>query len=158
MQVLKIILCCLRKCFCIKKKKQGDKLPAIFQLPTGAIKSRVNLPGFPWINQELSQGLTGQGEGIGRAPPPPRGLQHRSAARWGMPTERKQAITQITELSRLLPQAQKAQPCSHISRVPAYHAQSSISKEWTQWVVFYKVGFFFGPEWNVNVYSSFFLI
>lgn len=30
-----------------KKKAEGDKLLAISQLPTGAIKLRVNLSGFP---------------------------------------------------------------------------------------------------------------
>lgn len=42
------------------------------QLPTGAMKLRVNSPGFPWINQELSQGQAGEGEEIGRSQPFPR--------------------------------------------------------------------------------------
>lgn len=74
MWVLKIIFfCCLRKCFYIKKKK-SNILPAISQLPTGAIELRVNPWGLPWISQELSQGQASWERGRGRTEPDlPRG-------------------------------------------------------------------------------------
>lgn len=74
----------LRKYFYLKKQiNKGDP-----QLPTGAIQLRVNRPGFPWINQELSQGQAGEGEGIGRTQPPPGGSQHNRAAHCGVSTEK----------------------------------------------------------------------
>lgn len=143
------------------KTKQGDKLPAISQLLTGAIKLRVNLPGFPWINQELSQRLAGQGEGIGRAWPPPRGLQHRSAAtvawprRGSRPSTNKGALTGLPGGPLRRPCAQKTRPdptavqgSGLLLELPFQRMETMACALWSRDS--------FSPEWNVNARPSFF--
>lgn len=79
-------MCCLGKCLYIKKKKKQLRVINYHQslkLPTGAIKLRVNLPGFPWINQELSQGQAGLGRRDWQSSTSPETVGHNSVAhRW----------------------------------------------------------------------------
>lgn len=120
-----------------KKKMRVINYHQSLKLPTGAIKLRVNLPGFPWINQELSQGQAGLGG---------RGLAecHLPQEAWG--TTVQPQIKEPCPGSQLLSHAAlctENTTRSHIS--PAFLLTmlwSSISKEPRQGVVFCRVGFF----------------
>ena len=158
-----------------KKKTEGDKLPAIPQLPTRAIKLRVNLPGLPWINQELSQGQAGQGEGGGggdwqSSTSPKRLTAQQWSPLWRGHWENADLYTNkeaLTGLPRLLLQAAlgtENTSWSHISPgflpsmpgfLPSMH-RSSIFKEPREGVVFYRLGVSFvsSPDLTINICLS----
>lgn len=154
MWILKIIFdLLLGKCLYTKKKKKMRVINyhQSLKLPTGAIKLRVNLPGFPWINQELSQGQAGLGgAGIGRVPPPPRGMGHNSAA------TNKGALPGLPAPLSGSPVHRKHDPIPHQPSVSAYHALIlHFQRTKTRGCVL-QSRVFFGPDLIVNVCSSFF--